>query len=321
MNPLIVEVLDGRGAVRHRVEVAAVPAAIGRAYDGAVVLDDPYVDPVHARIVASDGWVAIEDAGSVNGIRASRGAAGARFALQSGDTVRVGRTLLRFIDPSRPLAPALADPQRAATAASWSTRPVVAWSVLGATTLLIVITQLYSADNRPATSNILNLLLGWFLILAVWAGIWAVINRIIANRFRFLAHMAIGSLAAAIAIPFAQLETFAQFLYPASVISAILSPIAEFTTVGVPIALHLALVSTLSRTKRWAVAFAFGAALVALTITTGVIDRRKFSTTPAVSAKLEPLPASWIPTQPPDPFFTSVRRLRTQVDAMAAERP
>jgi hypothetical protein len=321
MGQLIVEVLDGRGAVRHRVEVMALPATVGRAYDGAVVLDDPYVDPVHARIVASDGWLAIEDAGSVNGIRTSRGEAAARLNLDSGDTVRVGRTVLRFVDPSRPLAPTLADGQRATTDASWATRPTVALSVLVATTVLIVVAELWAAGNQPVTGSILGLLFGWFVLLGVWAGIWAVINRIVVHRFRFLAHMAIGSLAAAIGIPFGQVEAFVQFLYPASVMSTILSTVGQVTAIGVPIAQHLSLVSTLSRTKRWTIALACGAAVGTMTIATRVIDQRKFSATPAVSARLEPLPASWIPAQAPDNFFTAVRRLRTRVDAMAAERP
>ena len=321
MGQLIVEVLDSRGAVRHRVEVIALPATIGRAYDGAVVLDDPYVDPVHARIVASDGWLAIEDAGSMNGIRASRGEPAARLNLNSGDTVRVGRTVLRFVDPSRPVAATLADPQRTTTGAGWATRPVVAWSVLVATTVLIVVAQLGTADNQPVTSTILSLLLGWFALLGAWAGIWAIINRIVVHRFRFLAHMAIGSLGVAIGIPLGQAGAFVQFLYPASVVPVIMGTVAEVTAIGVPIALHLALVSTLSRTKRWAIALAFGAVIGAMTITNKVIDHRKFSATPTVSAKLEPLPASWIPAQAPDNFFTAVRQLRTRVDAMAAERP
>jgi len=322
MGQLIVEVLDGRGAVRHRVDVIALPATIGRAYDSAVVLDDPYVDPVHARIVASDGWLAIEDAGSTNGIRAGRGEAVARVDLASGDTVRVGRTVLRFVDASRPLAPTLADRQRATTAsASWATRPMVAWSVLIATMVLIVVGELFAADNRPVTSTVLSLLLGWILLVGVWAGIWAVINRIVVHRFRFLAHMAIGSLAGDIAIVFGQTEAFVQFLFPASVLATILGTAGEVTAIGVPIALHLALVSTLSRAKRWAIGLAFGAAIATMTIASQVIDHRKFSATPTVAARLEPLPASWIPAQAPDNFFTEVRRLRTRVDAMAAERP
>jgi hypothetical protein len=322
MGQVIVEVLDGRGAVRHRVDVIALPATIGRAYDSTVVLDDPYVDPVHARIVASDGWLAVEDAGSLNGIRTSSGEAVARVNLASGDTVRVGRTVLRFVDPSRPLAPTLADLQRTTTTgASWATRPVVAWSVLVATTVLIVVAELESADNRPVTSTVLSLLLGWFLLLGVWAGIWAVINRIVVHRFRFLAHMAIGSLAGVITILFGQAEAFVQFLFPASVMITILGTLGEVTAIGVPIAQHLGLVSTLSRTKRWAIALAFGAAIGTMTVATQVIDHRKFSATPTVAARLEPLPASWIPAQAPDNFFTEAHRLRTRVDAMAAERP
>jgi hypothetical protein len=62
-------------------------------------------------------------------------------------------------------------------------------------------------------------------------------------------------------------------------------------------------------------------AIGTMTVATQVIDLRKFSATSTVAARLGPLPASWIPAQAPDNFFTEVRRLRTRVDAMAAERP
>jgi pSer/pThr/pTyr-binding forkhead associated (FHA) protein len=64
-----VEVLDAHGHVRARHRIDAVPAIIGRGYGCDVLLDDPWVSPVHARLYRDlDGSFVLEDAGSENGL-------------------------------------------------------------------------------------------------------------------------------------------------------------------------------------------------------------------------------------------------------------
>jgi FHA domain-containing protein len=308
MGTVVVEVLDGRGAVRDRVYLAELPATIGRAYDNAVVLDDPYVDPVHARIVAANGWVAVEDAGSVNGITAS------------GDTVRIGRTTLRLVDPTRPLAPALVDGARATPAARWLTRPAVAWGICGATFLLFLVSQLASATQRASGGSILGALLALGTGLGVWTAGWSVINRLVAHRFQFMAHLAVAALSAAAIRLFIAVTNVVAFLYPADG-GAILIFLGLSTILVLPIALHLGLISTMPRARRWRIAFAVSGGLWALISIAAVADRRKFSATMDFDSDIEPLPARWIPAESADAFFAATRKLQPAVDKLATERP
>ncbi len=69
---------------------------IGRSPENDVVLSDPQVSRVHARIVLDDGRVAIEDAGSLNGTYVNGERAG-RARLSANDAIVIGDTKLRVI--------------------------------------------------------------------------------------------------------------------------------------------------------------------------------------------------------------------------------
>ena len=49
------EVLDRAGHVVQRIPVENQPVLIGRAYENDVILDDPYLSPVHLRVYTSAG--------------------------------------------------------------------------------------------------------------------------------------------------------------------------------------------------------------------------------------------------------------------------
>ena len=69
---------------------------IGRADKCSVVLDDPYVSQVHARIFPNDGSFMVEDLGSTNGTYLNRQRVTAPTELQRGDRVKIGKTVLEL---------------------------------------------------------------------------------------------------------------------------------------------------------------------------------------------------------------------------------
>jgi pSer/pThr/pTyr-binding forkhead associated (FHA) protein len=70
---------------------------IGRADRCHLVLDDPYVSQVHARIYAKDGETyMIEDMGSTNGTYVNRKRITSTTELQRGDRVKIGKTVLEL---------------------------------------------------------------------------------------------------------------------------------------------------------------------------------------------------------------------------------
>ncbi len=69
---------------------------IGRIDSNHLVLDDPLVSRVHARVVLSDGAVEIEDCGSSRGTKVN-GELIDRAFLHHGDVVKVGEVQLEFL--------------------------------------------------------------------------------------------------------------------------------------------------------------------------------------------------------------------------------
>lgn len=89
---------------RRRRRLPEGETIVGRGHDADVVLDDASVSRHHARIVAWDGVVTIEDLKSKNGTFVADLAVTTPSRLQDGDLLRLGAVSVRF----RRLAPTTA---------------------------------------------------------------------------------------------------------------------------------------------------------------------------------------------------------------------
>ncbi|GIU84608.1 MAG: hypothetical protein KatS3mg008_1383 [Acidimicrobiales bacterium] len=69
---------------------------VGRAPSCQVRLDDNYVSSTHARIWRQDGLVMIEDLGSTNGTWVNKRRVDGRVALERGDRLQLGKTILEL---------------------------------------------------------------------------------------------------------------------------------------------------------------------------------------------------------------------------------
>ena len=104
---LILEIRDQRGHVTwHPLD--RLPVTLGRALTNDIIVDDPYVDAIHARIsLSDDGMVVIEDTGTVNGIVMDQGRTAGPVRLGAGIQLRMGRTSMRVRARDEAVPPAL----------------------------------------------------------------------------------------------------------------------------------------------------------------------------------------------------------------------
>jgi pSer/pThr/pTyr-binding forkhead associated (FHA) protein len=86
----IVEPAEGRGTTFPLTDEATV----GRASGCQVLLKDPTVSQLHARVFRRDGRLYIEDLGSSNGTFVNRKKVSAPVALRRGDRLAIGGTVL-----------------------------------------------------------------------------------------------------------------------------------------------------------------------------------------------------------------------------------
>ena len=102
---MFVEVLDRRGRPKSRHRFTSLPVSIGRASTNEVIVDDRYVSPEHLRItIEDDGAYPAVDLQSLNGLFVLGNAERQSIVkLQSGMKLRIGDTVLRFVDIDEPV--------------------------------------------------------------------------------------------------------------------------------------------------------------------------------------------------------------------------
>lgn len=321
---LILEVLDARTReVRARVGLGALPLAVGRGLDNDLVLDDPYVDGRHARIVQGEGGsLVMEDLGSLNGLIAS-GAPdrAARIMLHPWTEVRVGRTTLRVRDPAEPVPPALPDfsTRRAAVAwgTGWLTNLWARLAIVVAATVAVAAYTWSESYDRQMASDVFGGAVAFLLLTATWAGVWAVAGRIVVHRFRFPEHVVTISASVLAFLAVLAASEWTAFFFPDNAVAAPLEGVIALGVIAALIAQHLALASNMPRGRCWAAGLTACGVLVVLAGIGALVDRESFSDVPEFSGVLKPVHATWIPAGSPGDLERVAADLKAQVDELA----
>ena len=313
---MIIEILDRRATVRQRVRVTAFPASLGRGYGNDVILDDRYVDPVHARLEWDGGGVLmLVDQGSVNGIiDPASGARVARIPIRSGSEARLGRTTLRFVDAAEPVEPALAETVgtgHAIIGESWL-RDLALAAGAG---LMLGFDNYVDASDRVRLSGLLGDALTSLLVVAAWAGGWALVNRITLHRFRFREHFVIPCMAIIAYTAVNGIAGYLRFLFPGSVDWEFGAGLIGAGIAVTALAAHLGRVSSMPRGRRWL----WSAGLVGLLGVVAALsehgDRPEFGMSQE-RTPLKPVGASLIPGVAPAQFLGQMDSLKGEVDRL-----
>ena len=313
---MIVEVLDRRAGVRQRVRLRAFPASIGRGYDNDVILDDRYADARHARVEwDGQGGLVLIDQGSVNGLQdPMTGQRSWQVPVRAGLEVRIGRTVLRFVDPAAALEPALRL-ETGAEGGGAESRPLRAVAVILGTGLLLGLNTWLGKTDRVRLSGLLGDALVALLMVMVWAGAWALVNRITQHRFRFLEHMYIPCVVLAGFILATGGEEWLSFLVPNGVGWGTLAGILVLGLATWGLAAHLARVAAISRPAQWLWSLGIIGALSGVAYLSADGDRHDFGGASG-DTPLKPVSARLIPTTTPEAFLIRVDGLKTEVDEL-----
>lgn len=320
---LILEVLHPRtGDVRARVRIAALPFTIGRALDNDCVLDDPHVDAHHARVEADgEAGVALQDLGSVNGVRAG-GARVARVPLVHGTLVALGRTRLRVRDEQVAVPAAIPlDDEPAEGAARWYERPGVRLALIAGTFALVALDGWLESDSTGGANSALSLGIGMFGFASLWAGIWAVVGRVITHHARFASHLLVASLTLLVIWAAGWLEAWVLFLAPATSWWEGATGVFGLALAAAVVAAHLRYATHLSRRGRWRAAVTTAVVLVAVGLAFRLVEDDAFTSVPEFNAQLKAAPLAIVPTMPVAEVPAVLADLREAVDALAADEP
>ncbi len=332
-DPLIIEVTDHRGRVqsRTRLDPGTPEITVGRALRCDVILDDPYADPRHLVISPTDdgGW-RFADLGSVNGVGVGSSALGTRRSalgrrqegrIAAGVELKVGRSVLRFVSPDAAVPPALFDPAQRAGIARRLFEPRIMIAIFGVAVAFSAATQYLGSTRSVDAADLITPGLAVLILTSLWATGWAFTNRLIAQRFRFLAHFAWAVLITTVGAALIAAREWAGFFVPSADLTGI--DVLIWWSVGALLLVgHFELVAEWSRTKRWVVATAATGVLAiagvvlsrSATLGEGMVARQ--------TGELKPVDVRYLPATTLDGFVNDAAGLKAKVgETEAGETP
>lgn len=337
---MILEVVHPGGArTWHRL--GDLPFTVGRGFANDLILDDPYVDARHARIAVDEtGMPLIEDLGSVNGLIANHMRLSGRVPLRPGAEIRVGRTMLRFRDSDDPVSPALVDVITAPAPPAPIARPAIklrrrarvratiersartTWARLltvGAAAFAIALYSWTGSSERSSANEALFAALGFAVIVAVWAGIWAVASRVSVQRFHFVAHMAVAAVVTLGGLAWTLAAEWLSFFFPDASLADVLSVGIGLVMLAALVAGHLSLATGFSRARQWKTGFVVAGVALLIGGLAALTEEDSFSDVPTFSGVVKPVGSAWLPTASVEEFGNVMETLKQEVDEMARQ--
>jgi hypothetical protein len=349
---LILEIRDARGhASWHRLD--RFPITLGRALSNDVIVEDPYADGVHARILLDDGGSAvIVDAGTTNGLIIGGVRATDAVRLVAGIELRMGRTLLRIRSVNEPVPPALVDSQEAGlglqpspspgltsppvavqgdgpaarkpwaswrTWTTWVTRTAAGRvTMISATLTAVALNAWWGNTGKSSGMPVFTTLIGAGALLMLWSSIWAAATRGPDRRFHLAGHLAVASLVTLTLLGYTIADEWLVFLFPDATVLPVVSSVVLLGAVAWVVAAHLAVPGLLTPRKRWRAGFIVSGVLLLLIGMGTLLDDDEFSDVPVFAQQVKNVPLSLIPSASTEEFLAVLREVKDRADEAVA---
>ena len=226
-GPWFIETLARNGDVLHRQRVDTLPIRIGRGYDNDYVLDDAYAAPRHAQVESDgQGGLLLRDLGSRNGV-VHAGKRAQLLPLGGNTVVRLGHTTLRVRAADFPVPAELLD----RTMHGWEgALPGLAGSAL---IVLVALFTMWLADTQPfRLFRYLQALAYGLGAGLVWAGLWALGNRLFGRHARLGRHLFIFGCGVAVLMVFRLASSAVGYAYSIEVFTRYGSHVAIALVAG-----------------------------------------------------------------------------------------
>jgi hypothetical protein len=214
MPELIIEELTRSGIHICYHRVTELPVRIGRALDNDIVLADPFVSPYHFVIEKIDEGMIIIDQGSDNGTFIGRNRnkrIEVPTAIDSGDQVTIGRTLLRIWSPTHQVLPALRLPAQQSIAQR-IVIPMVSFTSLIFTTAIVTLHQFLDTAKQTKLISLFANALPYLFFPFLWAGIWACAGFILRRKSHYGFQLIIANGALIFIVIVASLTEYVDYL-------------------------------------------------------------------------------------------------------------
>jgi len=314
-EPFWVEVLDRHQAVVSRQRAHNGSMTVGRAYDNDLIVDDPFVAPLHLKIGYDEsGTLWMED------LAAHAGNAGTdeivtRMRVDTEAAIRIGHTSLRVRTRTFAVPPALvlADQRRAGTRFA-----LKGLSVGAAFIALSLLSTWLTQTSEFKLANYLSVAVIFPLVMIGWAGAWALVTRIMTSQAQFSRHVFI---VFAILVAFFLIDLATDVLAYSLVWTAPQRwlPVVAWSVLGALVFAHLAVITP--RHLRLAGGIVAIVTVVAIGVHISLRLESERTQPQRITAQLMPTYLLLKNPVAPDAFFKEVDSLRPKLEEASKKEP
>ncbi|VAX01675.1 hypothetical protein MNBD_GAMMA22-2074 [hydrothermal vent metagenome] len=316
--PFIVEILDRFGKVRQRSRVDKYPFTIGRAYTNDIIIDDPYISPIHLQLDnnANDIFT-VKDNNSENGLFSTAPLKQHdNLIIHNNLRVRIGHTDIRFRSLNYPIketALQRSTPSKLSMLATNFYSFLFVWLFTG---LFLLLDEYLAETGKTSFKTIFFGVVAMYLLFSAWAGLWSIASKIITHRFYFTYHAVIVSLIIFALTIIEVLSENIEFAFSLVDFSWWLLAITTLLFTVTLIYGHLSFSSTMSKNKMFLAAFLSAGSINLVVHLTHYLSKPEYSSQLVYSKTIKVPDFIMSNISSSNDFFASAVTLKDQVDLL-----
>ena len=197
MARIILEIISSTGMKRELRVFDQAQVSIGRGYGNDLIVLDPYVSASHAEVRLTPEGLVLADLNSLNGVYLLEGRQRSKHKiagstpLSTGQVFSIGQTLIQVFLPQHPAAPTRELSAEEKPAVNYIRSRDVWSAVIGFFILYYIDLYLSQPTVKIEQGQIFFYDVVSVLALSIWAGIWALVGRLLRQRGSFQFHLTI----------------------------------------------------------------------------------------------------------------------------------
>ncbi|MFV2060696.1 MAG: FHA domain-containing protein [Gammaproteobacteria bacterium] len=320
--PFIIEILDRFGKVKQRNRIDKYPFTIGRAYTNDIIIDDPYISPVHLKIDSNVNYIfTVADNDSENGLFSTAPLKQHdNLIINNNLRIRIGHTDIRFrsLEYSvRETAIQRSTPSKLSMLATNFYTFLFVWLFSAG---IFIVDDYMAETGEVSFKTLLSGIIAMFFLFAAWAALWSIASKVITHRFYFTYHAV---LICSLLITLTVIEIFSENIEFAFSLVDFTWWTLALTTAVFSIALiygHLNFSSPLSKKKMLIAAIISAGSLNFVVHLAYYLDKPEYSTQLVYSKSIKVPDFIMANIRSSNDFFASAVDLKEQVDELVVKK-
>lgn len=314
MGKIVIEIVSSGYQPRGLHVFNETLVRLGRGFSNDLILLDPFVSSQHVCVeMTPEGQIHVIDQQSENGVFLAAGEkVHEAVAIPSGGIFIVGTTKIRVFRPDHPVAPTATHKQPVQPMEVAAKSPVVftKMSLWYALTGIFILYFFEMASVYPyvpmAFGQILFMEVVMVIGIVVWAGIWAILGRLIRHQSSFITHFILTCVFSMVTSFILHMSGFAGFVFASPLVEYALVGLFAGAAFGALLYGHLTYATALSRKAKLVSAIIVPLIPIVLTIAGGFAFMNEFSPQPRYYNRLKPPLLKPVRVAQPEEFITHI---------------